>query len=76
MSGQGKSQDPAVQRVAKNAHAVALGRMGGRKGGPARANALAPERRAEIARTAARARWDRASQPRPGGMSNARATGV
>ncbi len=31
---------------------------GGAKGGPARASTLTPERRSEIARAAARARWD------------------
>jgi hypothetical protein len=41
----------------KNPHAAALGRLGGLKGGPARAAALSPIRRREIARNAARARW-------------------
>ncbi len=41
----------------KNPHAVALGRMGGAKGGPARAKKLSKKRRSEIARKAARARW-------------------
>ena len=41
----------------KNPHAVALGRMGGLKGGKARAKALSSERRSEIARQAARRRW-------------------
>ena len=41
----------------KNAAAVTLGRLGGLKGGKARAEALTPEKRAEIARIAARARW-------------------
>jgi hypothetical protein len=35
----------------------ALGRKGGLKGGQARASSLSPERRSEIARTAAQARW-------------------
>jgi hypothetical protein len=43
----------------KNPAAVALGRLGGQKGGKARAAKLSPERRSEIARTAARARWPR-----------------
>ena len=47
----------------KNPHAVALGRLGGRKGGPvggrARAAALSSRRRFEIARQAACARWGR-----------------
>jgi len=42
-----------------NPHAAALGRLGGLKGGPARAARLSPRRRREIARAAARARWAR-----------------
>lgn len=42
-----------------NPHAAALGRLGGLKGGPARAAALSPKRRREIAKAAARARWYR-----------------
>ena len=42
-----------------NPHAAALGRLGGLKGGPARAAALSAGRRRAIAKTAARARWDR-----------------
>ena len=41
----------------KNPHAVALGRLGGMKGGKARAKKLTPEQRREIARKAAAARW-------------------
>ena len=45
----------------KNVHAVALGRLGGIKGGPkggrARALTLSSERRREISRLAASARW-------------------
>ncbi len=41
----------------KNPHAQALGRLGGLKGGKARAAKLSPERRREIARAAAKARW-------------------
>ena len=41
----------------KNPHAVALGRLGGLKGGKARATKLTPEQRKEIAQKAARARW-------------------
>ena len=37
--------------------AVERGRKGGRKGGKARKEALAPERRREIAKKAAEARW-------------------
>jgi len=42
-----------------NPHAAALGRLGGIKGGPARAAALSPKRRRDIARAAAAARWKR-----------------
>ncbi|HEY8598329.1 MAG TPA: hypothetical protein VIL85_07850 [Thermomicrobiales bacterium] len=41
----------------KDPAAVALGRKGGLKGGKARAAVLTPERRKEIARKAAAARW-------------------
>ena len=40
-----------------NPHAAALGRLGGLKGGPARAAKLTPRHRRAIARAAARARW-------------------
>lgn len=43
----------------KNPHAVALGRLGGKKGGKARAAKLTAEERSEIARLAALARWKR-----------------
>ena len=41
----------------KNPHAQALGRLGGLKGGKARAAKLTPKQRQEIARKAANARW-------------------
>jgi len=41
----------------KNPAAVALGRLGGLKGGKARAASLTKKRRQEIARAAARSRW-------------------
>jgi len=41
----------------RNPHAVALGTLGGRKGGKARAEKLTPEQRKEIAQIAAMARW-------------------
>jgi hypothetical protein len=45
--------------IVKNHAAVALGRLGGLKGGKARANRLTPEHRSEIARKAAHARWQK-----------------
>jgi hypothetical protein len=44
----------------KNPHAVALGKMGGSKGGKIRAAKLTPEQRREIARKAVLARWAKA----------------
>jgi len=44
-------------KTGKNPAAVALGRLGGLKGGKARAKKLTPEERQEIARKAALARW-------------------
>ena len=46
-----------LEPIARNPHAAALGRLGGLKGGPARAAALSPRRRREIAKAGARARW-------------------
>src|SRR5258708_7934404 len=50
---------PATEDVAssKNPHAVALGKLGGAKGGKARAKKLSAKRRIEIAANAARTRW-------------------
>jgi hypothetical protein len=45
----------------KNANAVALGKLGGKKGGDARAKKLSPEQRKAIAQKAARARWGKQS---------------
>lgn len=42
---------------AKNPHAQALSKLGASKGGKARAQALSEQRRRQIARTAAAARW-------------------
>lgn len=43
----------------KNPAAVALGRLGGLKGGKARAAKMTPEQRKESARKAAKARWSK-----------------
>ena len=48
-----KEEPPPV----KNEAAVALGRLGGKKGGAARAAALTAEQRSEIAKKAAAGRW-------------------
>ncbi len=48
-----------AKKIKKNPHAVALGKMGGSKGGKIRAAKLTAEQRREIARKAIRARWDK-----------------
>ena len=48
LTGETDGKDPA---------AVALGRKGGLKGGPARTAALTPQQRKDLARKAAAARW-------------------
>jgi hypothetical protein len=53
-----------ARAVLRNPHAAALGRLGGLKGGPARAAALTPRRRHTIAQAAARARWNRRDRNR------------
>jgi len=46
----------------KNPAAVALGKLGGRKGGNARAKKLTQEERTAIAQRAAQARWAKAEE--------------
>jgi len=48
----------------KNPAAVALGRLGGKKGGVARAHTLSSKRRSEIASAAAAARWGKPKKKR------------
>ena len=48
-----KKKDPA---------AIALGRKGGKKGGPARAAKLTPKQRSESARKAVQARWTKTKE--------------
>ncbi|MGZ3580880.1 MAG: hypothetical protein ACXWMH_11215 [Syntrophales bacterium] len=43
----------------KNPHAVALGRLGGLKGGKARSDKLTKKRKIAIAKKAAKARWNK-----------------
>ena len=52
----GLPRHPMKSRTTKNQHAVALGRLGGEKGGPARAKTLSARRRREIAKRAGLAR--------------------
>ena len=49
----------------KNPAAVALGRLGGLKGGPARMKALTKKQRSELGRRAALARWGNRKGAKP-----------
>jgi hypothetical protein len=53
----GEASPPILESSSKNPAAVALGRLGGTKGGKARAAKLTPEERTASARLAAMARW-------------------
>jgi hypothetical protein len=58
----GDAELPECQPDGKNPAAVELGKLGGKKGGKARAEKLTREQRQEIARRAAQARWKK-TQP-------------
>jgi hypothetical protein len=57
MDAQKDTQPDNRDVAARHEAARLLGRAGGRKGGPARAEKLSPRRRSAIAKKAARARW-------------------
>jgi len=52
-----EKKNPEEEFGDKNPAAVMLGRLGGLKGGKARAESLSPKRRSDIAKKAAKARW-------------------
>lgn len=54
----GNAQDDASESTAETG-AAKLGRLGGLRGGRARAEKLTPRERSDIARAAAAARWSR-----------------
>ncbi|MGA3057880.1 MAG: histone H1 [Candidatus Limnocylindrales bacterium] len=54
--------EPTPKGPEKNPAAVALGKLGGAKGGKARAAKLTPQERSAIAKRAAAARWGSGSQ--------------
>ena len=58
-----EAPEPTIDE-AKNPAAVELGRLGGKKGGPARAKKLTPEQRRKIAKKGAAARWA-STKPQP-----------
>jgi hypothetical protein len=55
-------ESPEQPAKEKNPAAVALGRLGGLKGGPERAKRLSEKRRKEIAIKAAESRWRKSSK--------------
>ena len=57
VSAMSEGREMTPEAPAKNPAAVALGRLGGLKGGKARAKALSPRKRQAIAKKDARARW-------------------
>jgi len=60
LTGETTPESPQ-DKPAKNPAAVALGRLGGLKGGKARAEKLSARRRKEIAKNAAQSRWKTSS---------------
>lgn len=52
----GEAKEPVIPDT-RNPNAVALGRLGGLKGGKARAKALTAKARSDIAKRAAKERW-------------------
>jgi hypothetical protein len=62
LTQQGLPKEPTKEPARKkNPAAVALGKLGGKKGGIARRDTLTSEQRKAIAQKAARARWGRRS---------------
>ncbi len=57
-----RQREPDPPGPVKNPAAVELGRLGGQIGGKRRAESMTPEQRADSARKAALARWEK---PRP-----------
>lgn len=57
-TGQTEPKQPQILLTeGKNPNAVALGHLGGLKGGKARADKLTPKQRSDIAKKAAQTRW-------------------
>jgi hypothetical protein len=56
-SGDVEDREPTPNEQGKSVSRIARGKIGGAKGGKARALKLTPEQRADIARLAAQTRW-------------------
>lgn len=59
-----KQTPPEPETPAKNPAAVALGKLGGAKGGNARAANMSPKARSAAARKAVKARWAKVQKTR------------
>ncbi len=57
MGSKDEATEPQTEKLEKNPAAVSLGRLGGLKGGKARAASLTPAERSAIAKKAAQSRW-------------------
>jgi hypothetical protein len=57
-TGEIEDREPTPEEQGKDPAAVNLGRRGGLKGGKARAKSLNAKRRSQIAKAAAKARWE------------------
>jgi hypothetical protein len=64
-SGEVIDQKPARDDTGKNPAAVALGKLGGEKGGAARAAKLSAKKRKQIAQMGAAARWANKAEQEP-----------
>jgi hypothetical protein len=58
-TGEIEDREPTPEEQGKDPAAVSLGRRGGLKGGKARARSMSAKRRSQIAKAAAKARWER-----------------
>jgi hypothetical protein len=61
----GEDVEPEKPDDGKNPAAVALGKLGGPKGGRARWKGVSKKKRSEIARKAAQSRWDKGGNDGP-----------
>jgi hypothetical protein len=59
VSGEVEDREPTPEEQGKDPKAVERGRLGGKKGGKARAANMTPEQRRESARKAVESRWRR-----------------
>lgn len=58
----GEIDESEIKEPKKNPAAVSLGRIGGLKGGKARAASLTPAERSAIAKKAAQSRWEKTAK--------------